>query len=103
MIERNYLCHGCGNIFRLEAGRGTACCPACGGTHCAALPAWSPVGYDLSESMSGWEYECQGCSSRFRLPVPGSPSQEESLRCPNCEDSHIRRLTAASYEPVYCG
>lgn len=108
MAGNTFLCHKCGNIFRSPTG---ACvlrpedieCPQCGGTAVKELPSWVPLGSDLSEGPVAWEYECQHCHHNFKLPVPDSPSEEKNIRCPACDGKHIHRLTAAGYEPLYCG
>ena len=107
MPEQNLLCHRCGNIFRLTVGDSftisEAVCSACGGSDAVILPSWEPLGSNLSEAPYEWEYQCQACSRRFRLPVPQSPSQEKTIRCPYCENGHIHRITAYGREPLYCG
>lgn len=102
MTENTYLCHQCGNIFRLPPA-GEARCPQCGNAQVRELPSWVPLGSDLSESKATWQYECQQCKKEFELPVPGSPSQEKDIRCPECNSGHIHRLTPSGYEPLYCG
>jgi len=108
LVEHIYLCHQCGNIFRLPAdisqlSKNDIKCPQCGHPGIRELPSWVPVGSNLSEAPLEWEYECQQCQHKFKLPVPGSPSQEKSIECPSCHGGHIHRLTAAGYEPLYCG
>lgn len=108
MPEYIYLCHQCGHIFRLPAG-GTGApgkgveCPGCESAQIRELPSWVPMGSDLSEGKSQWQYECQQCKNKFELPVPGSPSQEKNIKCPACNGGHIHRLTPSGYEPLYCG
>lgn len=107
MAEYTYLCHQCGNIFRLKAdyipSEAKVKCPQCSNTQVRELPSWVPLGSDLAEIPSAWEYECQQCKSRFKLPVPVSPSQERNIRCPDCNGGHIHRLTRTGFEPLYCG
>ena len=102
MAENTYLCHQCGNIFRLSLP-GEAKCPQCGSSQTRELPSWVPMGSDLSESQSQWQCECQQCKNKFEIPVPDSPSGEKNIRCPVCNGRHIHRLTPSGYEPLYCG
>ena len=108
MVEYTYLCHQCGNIFRLSADdisppEKELKCPQCGNSQVRELPSWIPLGADLAEIPREWEYECQQCKNKFKLPVPVSPSQERNIRCPACDDGHIHRLTRTGFEPLYCG
>ena len=108
MVEHTYLCHQCGNIFRLSVDSTRPLekelkCPACRNSQVRDLPSWVPLGSDLYEIPREWEYECQQCKSKFKLPVPGSPSQERNIRCPACDDGHIHRLIRTGFEPLYCG
>lgn len=108
MIEYTYLCHQCGNIFRMSEGsthqpEKRPVCPQCGHSQVRELPTWAPIGIELYEGKAEWEYECQQCQHRFKLPVPNSPSQERNIRCPICEGGHIHRLTRTGFEPLYCG
>jgi len=102
MVENTYLCHQCGSIFRLTSAK-EAKCPQCGSSQTKELPSWVPMGSDLSEGPSTWQYECQQCKHKFELPVPGSPSQERDIKCPACDGGHIHRLTIYGSEPLYCG
>ncbi len=108
MVEHIYLCHQCGNIFRLPADSSHTPekeikCPKCGNSQIRELPFWVPTGSDLAEGEPLWQYECQQCQHQFKLPVPGSPSQERNIKCPACDGGHIHRLTPSGYEPLYCG
>ena len=107
MVEYTYLCHQCGNIFRVSADDNPPekdlKCPQCSHSQVRELPPWAPLGSDLVEIPSEWEYECQVCKSKFKLPVPGSPSQERNIRYPDCNNRHIHRLTRTGFEPLYCG
>jgi DNA-directed RNA polymerase subunit RPC12/RpoP len=108
MVEYTYLCHQCGNVFRVPVddtsppGKEPKC-PQCESSQVRELPSWVPLGSDLAEIPSEWEYECQQCKNKFKLPVPGSPSQERNIRCPDCDSAHIHRLTRTGFEPLYCG
>jgi DNA-directed RNA polymerase subunit RPC12/RpoP len=108
MVENTCLCHQCGHIFRLPSNACTLHgvepqCPQCGSSGIRELPSWVPLGSDLSEGLREWEYECQHCHKRFKLPVPDSPSREKTIRCPFCDGGHIHKLTLTGFEPLYCG
>jgi DNA-directed RNA polymerase subunit RPC12/RpoP len=108
MEELIYLCRQCGEVFRLPADSAHTPekelqCPQCGDSQVKELPSWVPTGSDLLKVPQEWEYECQQCKNRFRLPVPGSPSQEKKIKCHACGAEHIHRLTATGYKPLYCG
>jgi DNA-directed RNA polymerase subunit RPC12/RpoP len=106
--EKTYLCQQCGNIFRfpvdsvpkLEKGLK---CPRCGNAQIKEIPSWVPIGSDLHEGPTEWEYECQQCQDIFKLPIPSSPSQEKEIKCPACGGGHIHRITASGLVPLYCG
>lgn len=103
MNDNTYLCHGCGSIFRMTAETGDVACPQCGSVETRTLPSWVPLGSDLANGPLEWEYECQHCRHKFKLPVPARPDDEKNIRCPACNAGHIHRLTTAGYEPLYCG
>jgi DNA-directed RNA polymerase subunit RPC12/RpoP len=108
MLEHIYLCRQCKNVFRLPADSAHTLekelqCPQCGDSQIKKLPSWVPAGSDLSEGQSLWQYECQQCKKVFKLPVPGSPSQEKVIRCPACGGGHIHRMTTSGVVPLYCG
>jgi DNA-directed RNA polymerase subunit RPC12/RpoP len=101
MADYAYQCHQCGDIFRSSAIMTQ--CPQCDSNQIRELPSWEPLGSDLSEIPIEWEYECQQCRNKFKLPVPASPTLEKYIRCPACYNSHIHRLTRTGFEPLYCG
>jgi DNA-directed RNA polymerase subunit RPC12/RpoP len=108
MEEHTYLCLQCRNIFRLTVPEEPspaeeAKCPGCGSSAIEEMPSWAPLGSNLSEAPAVWECACQQCQSVFKLPVPGSPSEEKAIRCPACGSGHIHRLTPTGVEPLYCG
>ena len=108
MMEHTYLCHQCGNIFRVstestQLPEKELKCPQCGTSSVRELPSWMPLGSNLEDIPREWEYECQQCKHKFELPVPGNPSQERDIRCPDCTNRHIHRLTRTGFEPLYCG
>lgn len=107
MDENIYLCQECRNVFKLPMPTGSppeegTKCPRCGSQRTEELPSWIPLGSNLSESPSVWEYECQQCRKTFKLPIP-TPTQEKEITCPGCGGRHIHRLTASGVEPLYCG
>jgi DNA-directed RNA polymerase subunit RPC12/RpoP len=108
MGECIYFCQRCGNLFRLPPDSShlpekELRCPQCRDSQIRELPSWVPLGSDLDNAPAAWDYECQGCRERFKLPVPASPSQEKGITCPACDGRHIHRLTPVGYEPLYCG
>ena len=109
MGEDIYLCHQCKNVFKLPMTcnitpeKKQVRCPECGSFHTEEMPHWAPIGFDVSEDLSMWEYECQQCQNVFKLPVPSRPSQEKEIKCPACGGGHIHRLTAIGGVPMYCG
>ena len=48
---------------------------------CDGVAAGEGEGDNLYEGPPVWEYECQQCQNRFKLPVPSSPSQEKEITC----------------------
>ena len=106
--ENIYICQQCQNLFKLDltgplSNNKELICTKCGSTQIQILPSWSPAGSDLHEVKSEWEYQCQNCHNVFKLPIPASPSQEKEITCPECDGSHIHRLTPTGGEPLYCG
>jgi DNA-directed RNA polymerase subunit RPC12/RpoP len=107
MEEHTYLCQQCRNIFKppmscsITAEKKEVTCPACGGSDVKEMTSWAPIGF--TESLLLWEYECQHCRNVFKLPVPGSPSEEMGIECPACGGKHIHRLTVIDGAPLYCG
>ena len=102
MAENTYLCHQCGNIFRLLPADEVKC-PQCGSAQTREMASWVPLGSDLAADQKNWQCECQECKHKFEQPVPESPSGEKDIRCPACNGQHIHRLTLSGYEPLYCG
>lgn len=107
--ESTLLCRQCRNVFRLSPQNRVSMirethCPQCGSTRLEEAPAWAPLGsgsniFDSSE----WEYECQQCRNKFKMPIPKSPSEERERKCSACGAGHIHRLTVTGGEPLYCG
>jgi DNA-directed RNA polymerase subunit RPC12/RpoP len=109
MEEQVILCRQCRNIFRIPGNnRGSIgqeiSCPKCASTNLEEAPAWAPLGSGLNLfETSGWEYECQLCHDRFKMPIPKSPTEEKARKCPACGNGHLHRLTIKGGEPLYCG
>jgi DNA-directed RNA polymerase subunit RPC12/RpoP len=108
MVENIYLCKECRNLLKAtiadDAAPKTAPnCPVCGSSQMSEIPCWVPAGSDLGSDTYTWEYECQECRNRFRMPIPSSPSQEKDIKCPSCGATHIHRLTPMGGEPLHCG
>jgi putative FmdB family regulatory protein len=103
--EVNYLCSRCGKVFRLADSEVEQAmqCPYCKDNNIKKLPYWAPAGSDVVEDKPVWEYQCQLCQHTFKLPIPGSPSEEKGIKCPACGGGHIHRLTSVGGEPLYCG
>jgi hypothetical protein len=109
MEELTLLCRQCRNIFRIQIGetcsiiRRTAC-PKCNSTDLAEAPAWAPLGSgsNIFDSLD-WEYECQECLKKFKMPIPNSPTEEKSRKCVQCGSGHIHRLSSVGGLPLYCG
>jgi rRNA maturation endonuclease Nob1 len=109
MEESKFLCRQCRYVFKLPVQIGSSLnqgmsCPKCGSQEVTEAPVWAPLGsgsniFDSSE----WEYECHECHTRFKMPIPKSPSEEKERICPSCGARHIHRLTAIGGEPLYCG
>ena len=79
-------------------------CPSCDSTNIAEAPAWAPLGsgsniFDADE----WEYECQRCGHKFKMPVPGSPTENKERTCPVCNSEHLHIVTEIGALPLYCG
>ncbi len=110
MHGKQYVCNKCRNVFSVQqlacsitGGHEVVACPACGSHDTAAVPVWEPIGFHSHEEVREWEYQCQDCKKTFKLPVPSSPSEERSIRCPDCGSDHIHRLTLLDGVPMYCG
>lgn len=103
-----FMCQSCRHVFKLPVSEASipetkAECPECHSDRVEIMTSWAPIGFTSQNGTQMWDYECQRCRKTFRLPVPTSPSQEKEARCPACGESHIHRLTPASYQPLYCG
>jgi rRNA maturation endonuclease Nob1 len=109
MEDNKLLCRQCRNIFKIPVQPGPALepdmhCPKCGSRDVVEAPVWAPLGsgsniFDSSE----WEYECQLCRDKFKMPIPKSPSEEKGRSCPSCGSRHLHLLTDIGAQPLYCG
>lgn len=109
MKEYTFLCKQCRHVFKLPVkpevtGKGGVTCPRCLSQEVAEAPAWAPLGSGLNIFESAeWEYECQQCLKKFKMPIPKSPAEQKSRRCSTCGSGHLHLLTIAGAEPLYCG
>jgi rRNA maturation endonuclease Nob1 len=107
--EYKLLCKQCRNVFNFLVRPGSSlgrevCCPKCGSPDVEEAPAWAPLGSGLNIfEGSEWEYQCQQCQEKFKMPIPQSPTEERERRCPSCGAGHIHPLTATGGEPLCCG
>jgi len=106
---KRFLCKNCRLVFDVTE---SDCSPAdtkvqctkCGSFDVIEAPMWAPLnsGSNIFEDNE-WEYECQQCKHTFKLPIPTSPSEDKSRRCPACNGEHLHRLMNAMALPIYCG
>lgn len=109
MEDYTLICRQCRNIFRLPSHNSCSIpretrCPKCGSSDIAEAPVWAPLGsgFNIFENFE-WEYECQECHKRFKMPIPTSPTEEKARKCQICGAEHIHRLTSVGAQPLYCG
>ncbi len=106
---RTFLCKKCRNIFKLPLSDSSqpdraSTCPKCGSAEIEEAPCWAPLGSGTNVfESSDWEYECQQCHQTFKMPIPKSPTEEKSRRCPSCGTGNIQRLNVTGGQPLYCG
>jgi DNA-directed RNA polymerase subunit RPC12/RpoP len=108
-MERRFLCKQCLNVFdhavsdSLSPGEKIKC-PACCGFDVVEAPPWVPLdsGTNIFETDT-WEYECQQCKHKFKMPIPKSPTEDKNRRCPVCNSGHLHLLTGKENLPLYCG
>jgi DNA-directed RNA polymerase subunit RPC12/RpoP len=79
-------------------------CPTCCGVDIIEAPPWAPLdsGTNIFDGNE-WQYECQDCKSKFKMPIPQSPSEDKNRKCPVCNSGHLHLLTGAKAIPLYCG
>jgi len=107
-MERRFLCKKCWNVFDFYAsGDNVAdvkvCCPACRGSDVMEAPPWAPLdsGKNIFDSNI-WQYECQDCKLKFKMPIPKTPTEDKNRECPVCHSRHLHLLTGAKALPLYC-
>jgi DNA-directed RNA polymerase subunit RPC12/RpoP len=107
-MERRFLCKKCWHIFDLpepdsSSGNLKIKCPSCSATDVMEAPPWAPLdsGKNIFASNE-WQYECQQCKLKFKMPIPKSPSEDKSRECPVCHSRHLHLLTGAKALPLYC-
>ena len=108
-MERRFLCKKCWNVFDLaipDSSRSNVeiHCPACRNADVMEAPPWAPLGSgrNIFESNE-WAYECQQCKYKFRMPIPKSPIEDKSRKCPTCKSGHLHLITGEGTLPLYCG
>jgi Zn finger protein HypA/HybF involved in hydrogenase expression len=108
-MARRFLCKKCRYVFDREIAGDASVkvevrCPVCESTDVMETPTWAPLdsGWNIFETNE-WEYECQDCKRTFKLPVPKSPAEDESRRCPFCDSKHLHLLTGGKALPLHCG
>jgi Zn finger protein HypA/HybF involved in hydrogenase expression len=107
-MEHRFLCKKCWHVFDATIPDSSTNveihCPACHHTDVMEAPPWVPL--DSGKNIfSGneWSYECQDCKYRFRMPIPKSPLEDKSRKCPSCKSGHLHLVTGAKTLPLYCG
>jgi Zn finger protein HypA/HybF involved in hydrogenase expression len=108
-MEQRFLCKKCWLVFdKSAAGDGSPgkeiTCPQCRSANVMEAPAWVPLDSG-SNIITGneWSYECQDCKYRFRMPIPKSPEEDKSRKCPGCQSGHLHLITGSKSLPLYCG
>jgi DNA-directed RNA polymerase subunit RPC12/RpoP len=107
-MNQRFLCKKCFNVFDLlisDDFPGTEIhCPACNDTNVMEAPPWAPLnsGNNIFYG-SEWSYECQQCKYQFRMPIPKSPTEGKSRKCPQCSSGHLHLITGSKSLPLYCG
>ena len=106
-MKYRILCKQCRNVFDIVTSGSSSNekphCPACESSDTMEAPSWAPLGsgFNIFESNE-WEYVCQQCQHVFKMPIPKSPSEDKSRRCPICNSNHLHLLTNAGALPLYC-
>ena len=99
-MEKRFLCKKCWNIFDLmitdNSPDNEINCPACSNTDIMEAPPWAPLGSgrNIFEGNE-WAYECQQCKYKFRMPIPKSPTEDKSRKCPACNSGHLHLITGS--------
>jgi DNA-directed RNA polymerase subunit RPC12/RpoP len=108
-MERRFLCKQCLNVFDhavsdIPSPDKKIKCPACCGVDIMDAPPWAPLGSgrNIFETKM-WDYECQQCKYKFRMPIPKSPTEDKNRKCPVCNSGHLHLLTGEKNLPLYCG
>jgi len=108
-MERRFICKKCWNLFDLAIPDDASVvmdihCPACRNADVMEAPPWAPLGAgkNIFESDT-WDYECQQCKHKFRMPIPRSPAEDKSRKCPACHSGHLHLIIGEKGLPLYCG
>jgi DNA-directed RNA polymerase subunit RPC12/RpoP len=108
-MERRFLCKKCWNLFDFTVSDDIFSdrvipCPACRSAEVMEAPPWAPLGAgkNIFESDT-WDYECQQCKYKFRMPIPHSPSEDKNRKCPFCRSGHLHLIVGEKGLPLYCG
>jgi DNA-directed RNA polymerase subunit RPC12/RpoP len=108
-MNRRLICKKCWNVFDFSVPEGAASdvevrCPSCHNADVMDAPPWAPLDSGRNIFMENeWSYECQDCKYQFRMPIPKSPTEDKSRRCPVCKSGHLHLVTGAKSLPLYCG
>jgi rRNA maturation endonuclease Nob1 len=112
MVEYMLLCRQCRHVFKSPVKPGPSSsgkmycllCPKCGRPDIVEAPVWAPLGSGMNIfDGTTWEYECQQCHNKFKMPVPKSPSEAKARKCSACGSDHLHLLTELGAQPLYCG
>ena len=52
--------------------------------------------------MQTWEYVCNQCQARFKLPAPHGPAEEDEVKCPQCGSIDVEALLTWEYVCHQC-
>ncbi len=108
-MKQRFLCRKCRYIFDVEitgdsSGGAAILCQKCGSADVIEAPTWAPLGSGLNIFESDiWEYQCQDCKNKFKLPIPKSPAEGKSRVCIFCNSNHLHLMTIDGAKPLYCG
>lgn len=107
-MDRRFMCKKCWHLFDVsisdDSSEAKIHCPECCSTQVMEAPPWAPLGAGKNIfDLDTWDYECQNCKYRFRMPIPKSPSENKSRQCPKCKSGHLHLIVGEKGLPLYCG